>query len=357
MDAPVRSIPSTSASESRLSQLMRGLGEIHASTTRAEALQRAATLAVEVFQAESAVITLLGDDGERFESHASPTGRGTNPPDSAPFLGVPLACHGVVRGGLYLTGTPQSSFTDDDEHLAVLLTGTAAATLDRLDWQADRGRLVRSHDRLLATLSHDLGNALTAIYGWGDMLVRRRDPATVPRAAYELLSAAENAIGVLHDTVDLTRLEFRTLSPAMGEVEAAEIFVNVASRVDATARANGVELKSETPAPGVLIRTDRRRLEQLLVHLLVDVVEHSGTGATVRLAGSIQGMELMVLIERVEAGPSSESPRSAEESGLDPERGLALWQRIGALLGAAVTVPHGPRSRPGYRIAVATVTS
>jgi K+-sensing histidine kinase KdpD len=332
---------------------MRGLGEISASTTRPEALQRAAQLAVEVFKAESAVITLLGDDGERFESHASPSGRATTPPDSAPFLGIPLACHGIVRGSLYLTGTPQSSFGDDDEHLAVLLTGCAATTLDRLDWHAERQKLTRSHERLLTTLSHDLGNALTAIYGWGDMMVRRRDPATVPRAAYELLSATENAIGVVHDVVDLTRLEFRELSPAIAAVAASEILHNVASRAEPTARTLSIELRQDHPVEGTRILTDRRRLEQLLVHLLLDVIEHSGQGATVRLTGRIEGDQLFFVIERLEPGPSSESARRNErESGLDPDHGLALWQRIGALFGAHVTVPHGSGSLPGYRIAV-----
>lgn len=353
MEAPAHPPQTPRTGESRLSQLMRGLGEISGSTTRNEALQRAARLAVEVFNAESAVITLLGDDGERFESHASPSGKAPAHPDSAPFLGIPLACHGIVRGSLYLTGTPQSSFTEDDEHLAVILTECAATTLDRLDWNSERQKLLRSHERLLRTLSHDLGNALTAIYGWGDMLVRRRDPATVPKAAYELLSATESAIGVVHDTVDLTRLEFRELAPAISAIPALEVLNNVASRAAPTARTLGIDLRQEYPEEGTRILTDRRRLEQLLVHLLLDVIEHSGQGASVRLAARNDGDQLLFLIERVEQGPRSESARRNErESGLDPDHGLALWQRIGALFGAHVTVPHGVKAMPGYRIAV-----
>lgn len=354
METPVKSNPATKAGASRLSQLMHGVGDISACTTRREALERAAALAVEVFQAESAVITLLGDGGERFESYSSAAGAPGTPPDSAPFLGVPLAYRGVVRGSLYLTGMPQSTFTDDDEHLAVILTGCAATVLDRLDWESERDRLRTSHARLLSTLSHDLGNALTAIYGWGDMLVRRRDPLTVPRAAYELLSAAEDAIGVLHDTVDLTRLEFHELVPSTAPVDGAEIFENVASRADATARTHDIELRRDGPEGSPRVMTDRRRLEQLLVHLLLDVIEHAERGTTVRFAAQVQRDEMIFVIERLEAGPSSDAaPRNDEESGLDPDRGLALWQRIGALIGAGITVPHGPRSRPGFRVAVA----
>lgn len=352
MDAPAKPAVPPRTDRNRLSQLMRGMPHITAATTRGEALRRAAALAVEVFQAESAVITVLADGGERFESYSSPDGRTTSVPDTAPFLGVPLACHGIVRGSLYLTGTPQSSFTDDDEHLAVILTGCAATTLDRLDWKAERENLTRSHGRLLSTLSHDLGNALTAIYGWGDILVRRRDPAATPRAAYELLAAAEGAIGLLHDAVDLTRLEFRELVPAIAALESAEVFENVISRAEPTARTCEVTLHRAPDSAAPRIRADRRRLEQLLVHLLVDLIEHCEAGARVEVKSEVEGDTLVISLERTDH-PRSPSNRRPEEHGLDPERGLALWQRIGAHLGASVTVPHGPKSKPGYRIAVA----
>jgi signal transduction histidine kinase len=353
MAAPAKTATPPHAGQTRLSQLMRGLGEISLCTSRKDALQRAAHLAVEVFRAESAVITLLGDDGERIESHASPTGHRTSQPDAAPFLGIPLACHGIVRGSLYLTGTSQTSFSEDDENLAILLTASAAAVLDRLDWSTERTLLARSHERLLSTLSHDLGNALTAIYGWGDMMVRRRDPAMVPPAAYELLSATENAIGLLHDAVDLTRLEFKTFAPVISAVSASEVLENVASRAESTARTLAIELRTDYPVEGTRILSDRRRLEQLLVHLLLDVIEHSGGESVVRLAGRLEADHVVFAIERIEPGPSSASaPRIAEESGLDPDRGLALWQRIGALFGAHVMVPHGGKNRPGYRIAI-----
>lgn len=352
MDAPATPAAAPHTGETRLAQLMRGLPHITAASSRADALQRAATLAVEVFQAESAVITLLADDGERFESYSSPGGRTTSVPDAAPFLGVPLACHGVVRGSLYLTGTAQSSFSADDEHLAVILTGCAATVLDRLDWLQERNRLATSHARLLATLSHDLGNALTAIYGWGDLLLRRRDPSAAPRATYELLASAEDAIGLLHDTVDLTRLEFHELVPALAVVESAEIFENVVSRAEPAARTRAVTVQRETAVASPRIRTDRRRLEQLLVHLLVDLIEHSESGARVQVSSVVEGDSLVIMLERPGQGTTSESSRRPEEAGLDPDRGLALWQRIGAHLGASVTVPHGPRSRPAYRIAL-----
>ncbi len=353
MEAPARPPAHSRTNESRLSQLMRGLGQVSAATSRDEALQRAATLAVEVFQAESAVITLLADGGERHERYSAPSGHSTTVPDSAPFLGVPLSCHGVVRGSLYLTGTPESSFTRDDEHLAVILTGCAATVLDRLDREAERERLTRSHARLLATLSHDLGNAMTAIYGWGDLLVRRMDPATVPPAAYELMNAAEDAIGMLHDAVDLTRMEFGELVPALAAVEAVEVFENLISRSEPAAHTHGVTLRQEAAPPSLRIRTDRRRLEQLLVHLLIDLIEHSDRGTTVQVSSMTEGDRLIIAMERQEGGRSSDSARrSAEETGLDPERGLALWQRIGAHIGANVTVPHGPKHSPGYRIAV-----
>ena len=41
-------------------------------------------------------------------------------------------------------------------------------------------------ERFFAMVNHELRNALAAVFGWAEMLVRKKDPTTVPPAAYEV---------------------------------------------------------------------------------------------------------------------------------------------------------------------------
>ena len=54
-----------------------------------------------------------------------------------------------------------------------------------------------------------------AVFGWAEMLVRKKDPATVPQAAFEVLDSAEQAIALINDLLDLSRLDEDRLKPVI----------------------------------------------------------------------------------------------------------------------------------------------
>ena len=110
-------------------------------------------------------------------------------------------------------------------------------------------------------VNHELRNALAAVFGWAEMLVRRKDPATVPRAAFEVLDSAEQAIGLINDLLDLSRLDEDRLKPVIREVDCAGVVRQAISRVTPPADgASSVRLEPmlrrtiahlpDRPAPG-----------------------------------------------------------------------------------------------------------
>jgi hypothetical protein len=50
-------------------------------------------------------------------------------------------------------------------------------------------------------------NALAVVHGWSEILVCKRDSATIPRAAFEVLDSAQYAVGLIKDLLDLSRLD------------------------------------------------------------------------------------------------------------------------------------------------------
>ena len=72
-------------------------------------------------------------------------------------------------------------------------------------------------------VNHELRNALAAVYGWSEMMVRKKDPATVPRAAFEVLDSAQQAVGLINDLLDLSRLDEDRLNPVIRSTEPSSL--------------------------------------------------------------------------------------------------------------------------------------
>src|SRR5690606_12253290 len=129
------------------------------------------------------------------------------------FLGVPIVGRRGTFGNLYVTEKiGADAFSEDDERLALLLAAQTAAAVENARLHEESARLIeevqqlhRTRERFFAMVNHELRNALAAVYGWSEMLVRRKDPASVPRAAFEVLDSAEQAISLINDLLDLSR--------------------------------------------------------------------------------------------------------------------------------------------------------
>ena len=158
-----------------------------------------------------------------------PASRGFPPhhPPMHSFLGVPIVGRRGVLGNLYVTEKAGGAeFSEEDEDIAILLAAKTAAAIENARHHEESARLLeevqqlqRSRERFFAMVNHELRNALAAVYGWSEMLVRKRDPATIPHAALEVLDSAQHAIRLIDDLLDLSRLDEDRLKPILRAVE------------------------------------------------------------------------------------------------------------------------------------------
>lgn len=362
-------------------------------------LHRVVRVAAEVTDARYAAIGVMGPDGkvlESFTTHgispglrdrigAPPSGHGilglvireakpirlpdlTAHPDSAgfpphhppmrSFLGVPIIGRSGVFGNLYVTekrgGEP---FTGEDEDIAILLAAKAAAAMENARHHEESARLLaevqqlhRARERFFAMVNHELRNALAAVYGWSEMLVRKRDPATVPRAAFEVLDSAEHAIRLINDLLDLSRLDEDRLKPIIRAVEPSMMASRAMIRVTPAADLKKIELRLVS-SPGLpSCATDANRVEQILVNLLGNAIKYSPERSVVRV--SITSREKFVAYQVEDEGPGVPPgeverifdiyvTKAGEESrGLG--LGLPLSRRLARLLGGELHAVSSP---------------
>lgn len=308
-------------------------------------LQRVAELAIGLIGARYCAIGVIARDGKLLESFttagmtaeerdrigAPPKGHGilgllirearpirlpdlTRHPDShgfpphhpnmQTFLGVPIMGRRGVFGNLYFTEKADGGpFTDEDEHLAQLLAAQAAAAVEHARMHEESARLIeeiqqlhRSRERFFAMVNHELRNALAGVYGWAEMLVRRKDPATVPRAAFEVLDSAEGAIALINDLLDLSRLDEDRLRPVIEQVSPAVVVRRVVSRMTPAAAGRNVTLDPTVSPELPAFPTDPHRLEQILVNLVSNAIKHSPPAGRVTLAGRIDQGALVLTV-------------------------------------------------------------
>jgi two-component system, NarL family, sensor histidine kinase DevS len=367
-------------------------------------LQRVVQVAAEVIGAHYAAVGVLAPDGRVLESFTTygisdeererigppPRGHGilglviretrpirlpdlTQHPDSYgfppyhppmhSFLGVPIVGRRGVFGNLYLTEKIDApAFSDGDEHMAVLLAAVTAAAVENARLHEESARLLeevqglhRTRERFFAMVNHELRNALAAVYGWSEMLVRKKDPATVPRAAFEVLDSAHHAIGLINDLLDLSRLDEDRLKPVIRAVEPGSVARRAILRVTPAAEARRVRLDLDALAGLPACQTDASRLEQILVNLLGNAITHTPEATAVRVTIAARGAMVEYVIEDEGAGiPESEVERifdiyvtkaAGEAQGVG--LGLPLSRRLARLLGGELRAV--PRSGAGGR--------
>ncbi len=243
------------------------------------------------------------------QAHSASVGFPPGHPEMHTFLGIPIERRRGVFGILYLTEKLDGpEFTPEDEHVARLLAAQTGAAIENARLHEESARLLeevqqlqRSRERFFAMVNHELRNALAGVYGWAEMMVRKKDPATVPKAAFEVLDSADQAIALVNDLLDLSRLDEDRLKPVVREVEPAVMIQRAIGRVTPLVESGGLEIAFDTSIETATIHTDAHRVDQILVNLLGNAIRHAPHGSTIRI--QLLGEGGRVQIEVLDEGP------------------------------------------------------
>jgi signal transduction histidine kinase len=278
-------------------------------------------------------------------------------PPMKSFLGVPVKGRGEVFGHLYLTEKIDAAeFSDEDEAIAVLLAAQAAVAVENARLYGESEQLVgqirtmqRQRDLFFAMMNHELRNALTGVYGWAEMLVRRKSPQSPERsqhAAQEVYEAADRTIVLLNNFLDLMRLDAGKVKPVMRDVGLGVALQRVITASEPAASAKGIRLKTTVNGARETIRTDPVRLEQILLNLLSNAIRHSPEQSGVALI--VRDGEGMIWFAVSDNGPGVPAElrerifepfeRFDPHSGLGTGLGLPVSRRLAETLGGVLTV-------------------
>jgi two-component system, sensor histidine kinase len=207
-----------------------------------------------------------------------------------------------------------------------------------------------ARSRFFAAANHDLRQPLHAMGLLAQTLHARSAAVDVGEVAQHLSACVDGMAAVVDDLLDITRLDVGHLQPQWSIFDLRVMLEECCRPYRAMAQDKG--LSFELLAEPLSVRSDRTLLTRVVSNLLSNAIRYTHAGA-VRLRARADGTWVDLRVEDTGIGIAAEHlPRIFEEFYQvgNPARdrrlglglGLATVQRLGALLGLAVSVDSAP---------------
>jgi two-component system, OmpR family, sensor histidine kinase KdpD len=332
-------------------------------------LDRVASTVRSLFDLAGCAILLAGEDGRRRpvavdgDAGEEATRRG---------LAVPLRTSGAAVGAIVLVADDARLLRLGEQELRVVgaFANQAALAVERDRQQEERARAwaLAETDRLrtalLNSVSHDLRTPLASIKASASSLL----DATVdwsPRQRREFLETidqeADRLTRLVHNLLDMSRIEAGALDPRLVETPVAEVVGPVVGRARAASRQR-VDVDVPETLPPVLV--DPVRLDQVLTNLL-DNARHYADGEAVTVQGrAVAGRVEVRVVDHGPGIPEAERERVFDQfyrlrqGGRTPPdgtgMGLAISKGIVEALGGTIRAEATPGGGATFVVSLAT---
>ncbi len=244
-----------------------------------------------------------------------------------------------------------------DEIAAHVRTETA---LTRAKTAAEAANQAKT--RYLVGVSHEIRSPLNAIYGYAQLLERKGSIEPI-EAARVIRRSSEHLRNIVDGLLDISRIESGVLKLNRDVVPLPEFLDAIAAMFRVQAEANGLAFHYTPPRNlPAHVRTDEKRLRQILVNLLSNAVKYTPAGSVtlkVRYGGLIADFEiadtgigiapedLERIFEPFDRG-SSEIAQCQPGTGL----GLAITRVLAQVMGGDVSVARDADAGSVFRLRV-----
>ena len=229
---------------------------------------------------------------------------------------------------------------------------------------AERARLEaeksnRAKSQFLATMSHELRTPLNAIIGYSELMTRHPERFATEKARDPLeriLRAGRHLLNLINDLLDMAKIEAGKTSFRYEDVDVAGLVRDAVETTRSLAEQTGSTVSVHTPADLPALKTDPKRLTQVVLNLLSNACKFTERGRidvtiATAVADGRNWIEIAVADTGVGMGPG-ELERLFEDFSQGDEAtqrrfggtglGLAISRRICRAMGGDLTVVSAP---------------
>src|SRR5689334_20139879 len=200
-------------------------------------------------------------------------------------------------------------------------------------------------EELLWIVSHELGNPVTALGTYANLLLRRAElveDETVRRYAMRQVAATTKMERILRDLFDSSRAERGALEIVKKPQPVAALVDELMAVMQPLARQKGQTLTCDVPATSGTLDCDRDRVYQVLANLVGNAIKFTPNNGAIGLHADVQGHEIVFSVK--DSGPGI-SPRDLPHifdrywRGSSKQHGLGL----GLTIAKEIALAHGGR--------------
>ncbi len=211
----------------------------------------------------------------------------------------------------------------------------------------------RAKSSFLANMSHELRTPLNAVLGYAQVLKRNAGLSPKQEKALDVIEqSGEHLLSLINEILDLAKIEAGTIEIHPAPFDLPGLLQGIADIMRARAEDRGLAFTGEWPLNlPAAVRTDEKRLRQVLMNLLDNAVKYTSEGGVALKVGPREG-RLRFLVEDTGIGIHPEhlprifetfhqvrDPRTfVEGTGL----GLAISKTLVSLLGGTLDVSSTP---------------
>jgi signal transduction histidine kinase/ActR/RegA family two-component response regulator len=263
---------------------------------------------------------------------------------------------GILSWIMVLVHHSRRSAMRENEHQLRLLQDEVAAhnvteaALQKAKEAAESANFAKS--RYLVNVSHEIRSPLNSIYGYSQLLERGSDVSPA-EAAKVVRRSSEHLINLVEGLLDISQVESGVLRITNDTVRFPPFVDQIANMFRPQAQSKGIAyLFERTPHLPDFVRTDQKRLRQILINLLSNAIKFTKAGSvTFRVTYRSQ----LATFEIIDTGigiAAEDLERVFEpfERGGDPDAqrekgvglGLAITQALVRILGGDLAVASEP---------------
>ncbi|HEV2130924.1 MAG TPA: ATP-binding protein, partial [Longimicrobiaceae bacterium] len=195
---------------------------------------------------------------------------------------VPLKARGRTLGSMTVVAAESGRrYTQEDLAVAQEFARRAALAVDNARLFRESQEANRTKAEFLATVSHELRTPLNAVTGYASLL-REGIPVPLPEESLDYVErighSARHLLHLIEDILTFSRLETGQEVIRVRPVGVQELLAEVRAVTEPLAQEKGLRFTIDAPDEPVQLRTDPRRLRQILHNLLDNAIKFTEKG-------------------------------------------------------------------------------
>lgn len=181
---------------------------------------------------------------------------------------------------------------------------------------SERKRIEQMRQDLVAMLSHDLKNPLTAVLGFAEILRELpSDDAQRDEYLLRIEANAHTALSLAANFVEASQIDSGSLEAKLEPVFLNDVVEHVLRQQESRARVKQIRLETRLDRSGPMALLDRRLIDRVIVNLVNNAIKYSPANSRVLVETTRQDGVVVVRVQ--DQGP-----------GIPPEQRAKLFERF-----------------------------